>query len=73
MGLMLRFYDPKGGRVMLNQRPLTEYNLRLFRKMLGETQTFVDGISVGAMIWEFLEAAWDVCCLDQKNPLKICV
>lgn len=70
VGLMLRFYDPKGGRVMLNQRPLTEYNLRLFRKMLGWNTQFVDGISVGPMIWEFWEAAWDVCCLDKRFPSK---
>eukprot|EP00434_Breviolum_minutum_P032605 symbB.v1.2.028838.t1/scaffold3095.1/size63712/1 len=55
VGLMLRFYDPKGGRVMLNQRPLTEYNLRLFRKNVGvvsqDTQVFcrsiVDNLTYG--------------------------
>ena len=35
VGLMLRFYDPKGGQVLLNGEPLTEYNLRLYRKTLG--------------------------------------
>lgn len=34
LGLMLRFYDPKGGAVLLNGRPLTDYNLRLYRKSL---------------------------------------
>ena len=34
MGLMLRFYDPKEGLVLLNQRPLTEYNLQSYRKRL---------------------------------------
>lgn len=35
-----------------------------------EKQTFVDGISVGPMIWEFLEAVWDVCCLDKRFSSK---
>ncbi|CAK8985298.1 ABC transporter B family member 4 (ABC transporter ABCB.4) (AtABCB4) (Multidrug resistance protein 4) (P-glycoprotein 4) [Durusdinium trenchii] len=48
VGLMLRFYDPKGGDVLLNGCPLTEYNLRLYRKKVGvvsqDTQVFCRSI-----------------------------
>ncbi|CAJ1434709.1 unnamed protein product [Effrenium voratum] len=48
VGLMLRFYDPKGGRVLLNGTPLTEYNLRLYRQKVGvvsqDTQVFCRSI-----------------------------
>lgn len=48
VGLMLRFYDPKGGQVLLNGEPLTEYNLRLYRKKVGvvsqDTQVFCRSI-----------------------------
>lgn len=44
VSLLLRFYDPQGGQVVLNGRPLQEYNLRSFQKRVGvvsqETQVF---------------------------------
>jgi len=44
VSLLLRFYDPQGGTVMVNGRPLTEYSLRDFQKRVGvvsqETQVF---------------------------------
>eukprot|EP00439_Symbiodinium_sp_Y106_P075155 s20_g14.t2 len=33
VGLLLRFYDPRGGQILVNGRPLTEYNLQLYRKL----------------------------------------
>jgi len=48
VGLMLRFYDPKGGQLLLNGEPLTEYNLRFYRKKVGvvsqDTQVFCRSI-----------------------------
>jgi len=44
VSLLLRFYDPQGGAVLLNGRPLTEYGLRRYQKRVGvvaqETQVF---------------------------------
>jgi len=44
VSLLLRFYDPQGGAVLLNGLPLTEYGLRRYQKRIGvvsqETQVF---------------------------------
>jgi len=44
VSLLLRFYDPQLGEVLLNGRPLTEYSLRAYQKRVGvvsqETQVF---------------------------------
>ncbi|HXK50204.1 MAG TPA: ABC transporter ATP-binding protein, partial [Clostridiales bacterium] len=43
--LIFRFYDPTGGRILLDGVPLTEYSLRLLRRNIGvvfqETDMFV--------------------------------
>ena len=52
VGLMLRFYDPKGGQVLLNGRPLTEYNLRLYRKSLGGDMTRKAEYKAGKLCWK---------------------
>lgn len=48
VGLLLRFYDPRGGQILVNGRPLTEYNLQLYRKRVGvvsqDTQVFCRSI-----------------------------
>lgn len=44
VSLLLRFYDPQGGAVLLNGKPLTDYALRRYQKRVGvvsqETQVF---------------------------------
>jgi len=44
VSLLLRFYDPQGGEILVNGHPLTDYNLRSFQKRVGvvsqETQVF---------------------------------
>eukprot|EP00438_Fugacium_kawagutii_P024146 Skav222782 [mRNA] locus=scaffold600:524923:536674:- [translate_table: standard] len=66
LGLMLRFYDPKGGAVLLNDRPLTDYNLRLYRKSLrseiaGEVpkQEAVEAAAEAASAHEFIQKLED--------------
>lgn len=48
VGLLLRFYDPRGGQILVNGRPLTEYNLQFYRKRVGvvsqDTQVFCRSI-----------------------------
>lgn len=44
VSLLLRFYDPQGGAVLVNGRPLPDYDLRRYQKRVGvvsqETQVF---------------------------------
>lgn len=44
VSLLLRFYDPQGGLLLLNGHPLAEHNLRAYQKRVGvvsqETQVF---------------------------------
>jgi len=44
VSLLLRFYDPQGGQVLLNGKSLHQYNLRQYQKRVGvvsqETQVF---------------------------------
>jgi ABC-type multidrug transport system fused ATPase/permease subunit len=43
--LIFRFYDPDSGRILLDEKPLTDYSLRLLRRNIGvvfqETDMFV--------------------------------
>lgn len=49
VNLLLRFYDPKGGAVLLNGQLLPSYNLRMYRQRVGlvsqDTQLFCRPIS----------------------------
>lgn len=55
VSLLLRFYDPQAGKVLLNGKPLDEYNLRLYQKNVGvvsqDTQVFcrpiIENLSYG--------------------------
>jgi len=48
MGLLMRFYDPQQGRILLAGRPLADWNLRSYQRRIGvvsqETQIFARSV-----------------------------